>query len=191
MAKTQEVIKHFTREEYLDLEKNAEIKHEFFKGEIFAMAGGTFNHAALGVNVVTAFKIKLCGKCCTPINSDMRIETSNGLITYPDAAIFCGIPELTENQCALLNPVVIIEVLSPSTRHYDETAKFALYRSIPSFKDYLLIDSEKVFVSHFRRIDNNEWILHDYFDLTDSIKINSINETIYLHEIYDGISFDS
>lgn len=190
MVKTQERIKRFTREAYFDLEKSAEIKHEFFNGEIFAMSGGTFNHAAIGVNVVTTFKIKLRGKCCKPTNSDMRIETPSGLITYPDAAIFCGTPELTENQCALLNPVVIIEVLSPSTRHYDESAKFALYRSIPSFKDYLLIDSEKVFVSHFRKIENNEWVLHDYFDLTDSIVISSVNETIYLHEIYDSVEFN-
>jgi Uma2 family endonuclease len=190
MLKRQEAVNYITRDEYFELENKSDIKHEFFDGEIFAMSGGSFNHAAIGVNVVTAFKIKLRGKCCTPTNSDMRIETPNGLITYPDAAVFCGSPELTENQCALLNPVVIIEVLSPSTRRYDESGKFALYRSIPSFQDYLLIDSEKVFVQHFRKIDNDEWLLHDYYNLADSIVINSIQETIYLHEIYDGIFHD-
>ncbi len=154
------------------------------------MSGGTFNHAAIGVNVVTAFKIKLRGKCCTPTNSDMRIETPNGLITYPDTAVFCGTPELTENQFALLNPVVIIEVLSPTRRRYDESSKFALYRSIQSFQDYLLIDSEKVFIQHFRKINVDEWLLHDYHHLADSIVISSINETIHLHEIYDGIFHD-
>ncbi len=190
MKKTQSTQQYFTREEYFALEETTEIKHEFYNGEIFAMSGGTFNHATIGVNVVTAFKIKLCAKCCTPTNSDMRIETPNGLITYPDAAVFCGQPELTENKCALINPVVIIEVLSPSTRRYDEGGKFALYRSIPTFQDYLLIDSEKIFVQHFRKIDNSEWILHDYFDLTDSIILNSIQETIHLHEIYEGLQYN-
>jgi Uma2 family endonuclease len=190
MIKKKEAINYITRDEYFELENKSDIKHEFLDGEIFAMSGGSFNHAAIGVNVVTAFKIKLRGKCCTPTNSDMRIETPNGLITYPDAAVFCGSPELTENQCALLNPVVIIEVLSPSTRRYDEGSKFTLYRSIPSFQDYLLIDSEKVFVQHFRKIDNDEWLLHDYHNLADSIVINSIQETIYLHEIYDSIQYD-
>jgi Uma2 family endonuclease len=190
MLKRQETINYITRDEYFELEKTAEIRHEFYNGEIFAMSGGTFNHAAIGVNVVTAFKIKLRGKCCTPTNSDMRIETPTGLITYPDAAVFCGTPELTENQCALLNPVVIIEVLSPSTRRYDEGSKFTLYRSIPSFQDYLLVDCEKVFVQHYRKINADEWLLHDYHNLADSIVINSINETICLNEIYDGIFHD-
>ncbi len=190
MLKRQDAINYITREEYFELENKSDIKHEFFNGEIFAMSGGTFNHAAIGANTVTAFKIKLRGKCCTPTNSDMRIETPDGLITYPDAAIFCGSPELTENQCALLNPVVIIEVLSPSTRRYDESGKFTLYRSIPSFQDYLLVDSEKVFVQHFHKISHNEWLLHDYVDLTDSIELSSIQSTIYLHEIYDGIQYD-
>lgn len=190
MLKRKEAINYITREEYFELENKSDIKHEFFKGEIFAMSGGSFKHARISGNTFSAFNVKLRGKCCTPTNSDMRIETPNGLITYPDAAIFCGSPELTENQCALLNPVVIIEVLSPSTRRYDESGKFALYRSIPSFQDYLLIDSEKVFVQHFRKINADEWLLHDYFDLADAIVLNSIQETIYLHEIYDGIQYD-
>ncbi|MEI7838987.1 MAG: Uma2 family endonuclease [Methylococcaceae bacterium] len=190
MKKIQSTLNAFTRDEYFALEKSAEIKHEFFNGEIFAMSGGSFNHARISGNTFSAFNVKLRGKCCTPTNSDMRIETPNGLITYPDAAIFCGTPELTENQCALLNPVVIIEVLSPSTRRYDEGGKFTLYRSIPSFQDYLLIDSEKVFVQHFHKISHNEWLLHDYVDLSDSIVLNSIQETIHLHEIYDGIQYD-
>jgi Uma2 family endonuclease len=185
----QPAIKYLTRDDYFNQEETAEIKHEFFQGEIFSMSGGTFNHAAIGTNTVTALKIKLRGKCCQPTNSDMRIETPNGLITYPDAAVFCGEPELTENQCALLNPVVIVEVLSPSTRRYDTSEKFALYRSIPSFRDYLLIDSEKVFVQHFRKTENNEWILHDYVDLTDTIYLGSIQETLSLSDIYESITF--
>lgn len=184
---TQTVSQQLTRDDYYRLEETAEQKHEFYQGEIFAMSGGTFNHAAISLNVVTALKTKLRGKSCQPTNSDMRIETPEGLITYPDAAVYCGKPELTENQCSLLNPVIIIEVLSPSTRRYDKIDKFTLYRAISSFQDYLLIDSEKIAVQHYRKSEPNEWILHDYLNITDSIYLKSIQETFSLIEMYDGI----
>lgn len=185
----QTALKYLTREDYFALEETSEEKHEFYQGEIFAMAGGTFNHSAISVNIVTALKQKLRGKFCQPTSSDMRVETPNGLITYPDATIFCGKPELTENQCALLNPLVIIEVLSPSTRRYDQSDKFLLYRSIPSFTDYLLVDSEKVHVQHFRKTGLHEWLLHEYFDVQDVIDFNNIQVSVSLTEIYEAIEF--
>lgn len=180
-----------TREDYFALEETSAEKHEFYQGEIFAMAGGTFNHAAISVNIVSALKQKLRGKSCQPTSSDMRIETPNGLISYPDATIFCGKPELTENQCALLNPKVIIEVLSPSTRLYDQSDKFLLYRAIPSFTDYLLIDSEKVHVQHFRKMGLHEWLLHEYFEMPDMIDFKAIQLTVSLTEIYETIVFSA
>lgn len=185
----QTVMKPLTRDEYFELEEISKEKHEFFNGEIFAMSGGTFNHAKISGNAFASFSLKLRGKCCQPMNSDMRVETPNGLITYPDAIIFCGEPELTENQCALRNPVVLIEVLSPSARAYDANGKFALYRSIPTFQDYLLIDAEKMFVQHFRKTENNEWVLHDYFESHETIYLSSIQESISLSEIYDNVIF--
>lgn len=182
-------IQYFTRENYFAFEETSEEKHEFFRGEIFAMSRGTFNHAEIILNVTTHLKNKLRGKSCRPINSEMKIETPNGLITYPDAAVFCGKPDLTSNQCALLNPVVIIEVLSPSTRRYDQSDKFLLYRSIETFKDYILIDSEKIYVQHFRKIEQNEWILHEYVDLKDEVYLASIQENLNLLEIYENIVF--
>jgi len=185
---TSTATQYLSRDEYFALD-NAEEKYEFYQGEIFAMTGGTFNHAKISGNTFSAFNVKLRGKCCQATNSDMRVETPTGLITYPDVTVFCGKPELTENQCSLLNPVVIIEVLSPSTRRYDSSDKFTLYRSIATFKDYLLIDSEKIFVQHFRKIENNEWVLHDYLDVNEAIYLNSIEEAISLMEIYDNIGF--
>jgi Uma2 family endonuclease len=183
----QVALKHYTRDEYFNLEEIADQKYEFFGGEIFAMSGGTFNHAAIGANVFTALRIKLRGKSCQSTNSDMRIETPSGLITYPDISVFCGKPELSNNQCSLLNPVVIIEVLSPSTRRYDQSDKFLLYRSIATFQDYLLIDSEKVHVQYFHKIKQYDWTLHEYFNLNESIELKSIQETLNLTEIYEGI----
>lgn len=183
----QTVVHNITREQYFALEETAGVKHEYFQGEIFAMAGGTYSHAAISVNIVSALKVRLRGKTCQPTNSDMRIETLSGLITYPDAAVFCGKPQLTDNQCALLNPIVIVEVLSPTTRRYDQSDKFLLYRAIPSFLDYVLVDSEKIHIQHFRKTENNEWILHDYFDLQETLPLGSIQETLPLTEIYEGV----
>jgi len=108
-------LKYQNREEYFTFDETSEEKHEFYQGEIFAMARGTFNHSRISGKAFSALEVKLRGKSCQPTNSGMKIETPKGLITYPDAAVFCGKPELTSNQCALLNPVVIIEVLSSST----------------------------------------------------------------------------
>lgn len=91
----QPELKNISRQAYYFLEETAEVKHEYYQGEIFAMTGGTFNHAAIGVNIITALKARLRGKPCQPTNSDMRIETPDGFITYPDAAVFCGGPQLT------------------------------------------------------------------------------------------------
>ena len=185
----QTVLKYLTCEDYYALEETSVEKHEFYQGEVFAMSGGTFNHATIGVNIVTALKQKLRGKSCQPTSSDMRIERQKGLITYPDATIFCGKPQLTENQCALLNPKVIFEVLSPSTRQYDQSDKFLLYREIPSFTDYVLIDSEKVHVQHFRKTGVHEWLLHEYFEAQDAIDFHSLELTLSLAEIYEEIVF--
>jgi Uma2 family endonuclease len=185
----QTALKTITREEYFAMEETATEKHEFFQGEIFAMSGGTFNHNRISGNAFSALMIRLRGKCCQPTNSDMRVETPSGLITYPDVSVYCGKPELTDNQCALLNPVLIVEVLSPSTRLYDQSDKFSLYRSIPSFTDYLLIDSEKIHVQHFHKAKENEWVLHEYFALNDSVDLSAIAITLTLSEFYENINF--
>jgi Uma2 family endonuclease len=185
----QTAIHYYTREEYLTLEATSQEKHEFYHGEIFAMAGGTFNHAEISGNVYSTLRTKLRNQPCRPTNSDMRIGTPSGLMTYPDVAIFCGQPELIDNQRTLLNPVVIIEVLSPSTRGYDQGDKFRLYRSIATFRAYLLIDSECVHLQQFHRSAAHEWILHEYTDLTEIIYLCSIDESLSLAEIYENIHF--
>jgi len=185
----QTAIHYHTREEYLTLEETSQEKHEFYHGEIFAMAGGTFNHAEISGNVFSTLRTKLRNQSCRPTNSDMRIGTPSGLMTYPDVAIFCGQPELIDDQRTLLNPVVIIEVLSPSTRGYDQGDKFRLYRSIATFRDYLLIDSECVHVQQFHRSTPHEWILHEYTDLTEIIYLSSLDESLSLAEIYENIDF--
>lgn len=180
----------YLREDYLAFDDTAEMKHEFYQGEIFAMAGGTFNHAKISGQTFSTLSVKLRGKSCGVMNSDLRLSTPSGLDTYPDLSAFCGKPILTDNQRTLLNSVMIIEVLSPSTRRYDQSDKFTLYRSIPTFSDYLLVDSEKIYVQHFHKVGNYEWLLHEYFELTDNIYLSSLSESISLVEMYEGVTFD-
>lgn len=176
-----------TRTEYLQLELRSGNKHQFYQGEVFAMTGGTFNHSSLGGNILTCLKNRLRDTSCEPMNGDMRVQTGSGLDTYPDISIYCAAPELTDNDSTLLNPVVIFEVLSPSTRSYDRGDKFAHYRTIPALMDYVLVDAENLSVEHFRKIDNEEWLLHVYTNITDIINLNSINKTLGLDEIYENI----
>lgn len=178
-----------SREDYLKLEKASTEKHEFYQGQVFAMAGGTFQHARIGLNVTTELAVRLRGKPCQPINSDMRITTPSGLNTYPDASVYCGQPELIDHHKTLLNPVLIVEVLSLSTRSYDRGDKFHHYRSIPNLRDYLLIDSETILVEHYQRMGIYEWNLHEYRQLTDILNLDSIKESLIVSVFYEGIEW--
>lgn len=176
------------RDNYLALEKQDSIRHQFLDGEVFAMTGGTFNHAAIAGNVFSALSHRAGGKPCRPMNSDMRIHTPSGLDTYPDVSVFCGKPELADEQRTLLNPVVIFEVLSPSTRSYDRGDKFVHYRSIPSLRDYVIVDSETMAVEHFRHSpDGREWVLHEYREPPDTLPLPAIDVELPLAEIYRDI----
>lgn len=160
---------HANREEYLEYDSVSEQKHEYYQGEIFAMSGGTFNHSAISTNVTSALSNLLNNTPRRPMNSDMRVATPSGLDTYPDISVFCGDPELTDNDCTLRNPALLIEVLSPSTKNYDRGDKFLHYRSIYSLQDYLLIDSESIHVEHYQRQNANEWLLHEYRQLDEEL----------------------
>ncbi len=178
-----------SREDYLKLDAQSNIRHEFYQGEIFAMTGGTFNHAKVSLNISTCLQTQLHGKPCQPMNSDMRVQTPSGLDTYPDISIYCGQPELDDKQHTLLNPVVIIEVLSPSTRNDDRGKKFTLYRSIPCLQDYILVEPEQYLVEHFRKIDHGDWVFHEYLQISDQVQITAIDQPLSLSDIYEGIVF--
>ncbi len=185
------VKKTYSLEEYLALEAKSEDKHEYYKGEIFAMAGGTFRHAQIAENVFVALRRRLKGKPCQPKSSEMRLQTPSGLYTYPDASVYCGKPELSEAQTELKNPVVIVEVLSASTRSYDRGEKFRLYRTIESFREYVLVESESVFVEHYSKQETGEWVLREYASRSDEITLRAIEETLSLQEIYEEVSFET
>lgn len=174
-----------SREDYLLLEAQSDIKHEFLAGQMYAMVEGTFNHARIAGNLFASLRQLLRGKPCQPMNSDMRVHTPSGLDTYPDVSVYCGQVELNDKQTTLLNPVLLVEVLSPSTREYDRSSKFAHYRSIPSLQDYLLVDPEAVSVEHFHRLKRDEWLLRVYSQLNDVLILDTLGIRLPLSEFYD------
>lgn len=177
-----------SQKEYLEWEKTNERKHEYFKGEIFAMAGASPRHIKIHSNLFIAIGTRLKDNPCQPYGSDMRIHIpENTLYTYPDLAIICGdfIPSPTDDDSAIL-PTVIIEILSASTQNYDRGEKFKLYRDIPSLKEYLLVDSESVLVEAFRINPNGNWELEEIKSAVGSLKIQSVGIEIPLKDIYAG-----
>lgn len=134
-------IPHLTPLEYLAVERAAPTKSEFYDGEMFAMAGGTAVHSLIGTNAAIEFGNKLRGKKCVPYNADLRIQVqATGLFTYPDLSVICGPLQFADaDDDTVLNPSVLVEVLSPSTEAYDRGQKFLQYRQIPTLREYLLV----------------------------------------------------
>jgi Uma2 family endonuclease len=129
-----------TYADYLALEASSNVRHEFLDGQIYAMAGGTPEHAALAAAVITLIGPQLRGGECRPYNSDLRVRTPTGLTTYPDVTVICGRREIDGgDSLAVTNPALIVEVLSRSTEEYDSGAKFEHYRSVPSLREYVLV----------------------------------------------------
>jgi Uma2 family endonuclease len=180
--------KKFTIEEYLEIENAATEKHEYYQGEIFAMSGAKLTHVQITTNLLAGLKNKLKGRSCQPYNSDLRIHIPhNTLFTYPDISIICGEPETRNNdQYNALNPTAIIEVLSPSTKNYDRGEKFRLYRDIDTLKEYILVDSESIFVEQFYINSKGNWELEEIKVLHASLAFRSIEISFEMKEIYEG-----
>ncbi len=184
----QRQFDYITEEEYREGEEISTVKHEWLDGEVFAMAGGTFNHATICTNVAAAAKEALRGKPCKARSSEMRVKAeSNGKEVYPDAVIFCPPSRFVgKGDSALLTPKVIFEVLSDSTQNYDRTGKFALYKTIPTFEEYILIEQDRVWVEHFSRQGAN-WVHRSYDGRGEVIELDSVGIELSLADIYDEL----
>ena len=192
MSAITEIKRKYTQDEYLESERKADFKSEYYKGEIVAMSGASFHHNKIMVNFLTLLSLKLRGKNCSPYGSDLRVHIpANSLYTYPDISIVCGKEEsIDKNFDTLLNPVFLAEILSPSTSDYDTGGKFALYRSIESLKEYWTISSFEYRLQRFVQNDaNNTWILSETTNLSDSAQLESLSLTIALKELYEGVKF--
>lgn len=179
--------RHYTIEEYLELEDAATEKHEYYQGEIFAMSGNKMQHNIVTTNISGTLLAKLKGKPCQPYGSDTRVHIEkNSLFTYPDISVICGDPVSRNNDdMNILNPTVIFEVASQSTRNYDREAKFTLYRDIPSLRGYIMVEPEQIRVEAFFINAAGKWELTDLRSIDDILHLPVIGTLLTLKEIYD------
>ncbi len=184
----------YTLEEYLELDKNSEEKYEYFDGEIFDMAGGSPSHARVGGNVYFLFQQKLRSRNCEAFNSDMRVKVPAALpYRYPDVSVVCGEPVFEElnGQEMLVNPVLIVEVLSPSTAAYDLKDKFSAYQSIDSFREYLIVSQDRPHVIQHVRQSKGRWLRIEIEGLDGEVALESVKVTLPLSEIYERVNFQT
>jgi Uma2 family endonuclease len=174
-------------QEYLEIERKAEYKSEYYQGGMFAMAGARLPHNRIAMHAGALLDLQLRGRPCEVFGSDMRVRVSQtGLYTYPDVSAVCGEPQLEDDQLdTLLNPVLIIEVLSPSTEAYDRGRKFEQYRTIPSLMQYVLIASERVYVDVYTRDQDGRWILTSAWKPEDIVQLTSVECSMQIADLYD------
>jgi Uma2 family endonuclease len=174
---------------YLEEERKALNKSEYYRGEIFAMAGATEEHNAIVGAILGELYGFLKGKPCKVYPSDLRVHNNeNTLYTYPDVVVVCGKVEFIDDQFdTILNPTVLIEVLSPATENYDRGTKFKLYRTIPSLKNYILISSTEYAAEIFTRKENDEWVLNTTKGSDGHIYISSIDYNLSLTDVYSQV----
>jgi Uma2 family endonuclease len=181
-----------TEKDFLEFERESTEKHQFIKGEVFAMSGASIPHNVIAINVTGEVINKLKGKKCRPFGSDLRIyNPASSQYTYPDLSIICGKIETTDDKFdTVTNPTVLFEILSPSTRNYDLGSKFELYRQIPSLKNYVTIDSQAISVILWTKNDDKSWLMIEKKSLDESIFIESIDVLLKLSSIYEEVNLD-
>src|SRR5215475_14641322 len=176
----------YTPEEYLARERQAECKSEYYAGDIFAMAGASRWHNLIVANVIRELSLQLKGRPCTTYASDMRVKVSpTGLYTYPDVTVVCGEAQFEDpQQDTLLNPTLIVEVLSESTEAYDRGGKLAHYRKLDSLLEYVLITQTKSHLEHYTRQPDNRWLLEEAEGLHGTVHLPAIDCHLSLAEVY-------
>ncbi len=189
----------YALEEYLELERSAELRSEFVDGEIFAMAGESGRHGDISASLLSSIVAGLRGSDCRARTKDTKVKSGalskkfgKGMISYPDIVVICGEPEYHDkHKDVILNPKVVIEVLSESTEDFDRGTKFMRYRSFnDTLTDYILVSQDKPLIEHFIRQTNGDWLLKEYKGLKTEFQIESISCLLTLPEIYDRVEFD-
>jgi Uma2 family endonuclease len=183
----------YTLEEYLALERESEVKYEYWDGEIFAMSGGTLAHDVIMVNTGNHLQALLMDKSCRFFSNNMQIKVPAAPpYRYADGSVVCGKIEVERFNGAdlLINPVLIIEVLSPSTEAYDRGDKFTYYKSIPSFREYLLIAQHRPHITHYVKSENGKWDYEEANDLDATIYLTTLECTLALSEVYANVEFN-
>lgn len=193
MVAAQKPRTRFSAAEYLALEEEAEYRSEYYQGEIFAMSGGTANHNRIALNIAAGLSSALRGKPCEAFINDMRLQvTRRQLYTYPDVMVVCGGGEFVHGRTdTITNPVLIVEVLSPSTEAYDRGKKFEFYRSIEGFQEYILVDQQRMHIERYRPLGLGRWELTT-LDATDEVlSLTSVGVDLTLASIYERVDLES
>ncbi|MFL6230879.1 MAG: Uma2 family endonuclease [Pyrinomonadaceae bacterium] len=178
-----------TSEEYLAMERQAEYKSEYLNGETFAMVGASRKHNLIAGNVFGELREQLKGKSCEAYTNDMRVKvSSNGLYTYPDVVVVCGEPQFEDGYIdTLLNPTLLVEVLSESTESYDRGKKSGFYRTIDSLGEYLLVAQDEYRVEQFVKQGDGRWLLTDIHSPDGTVELTSIGCRLALKDVYDRV----
>ena len=185
-------VPFYTPEQYIELEKTSEFKSEYLSGQIFAMAGGSPEHSAIGNNIGREMGNLLKREPCQVFNSDLRVTImQSGLMTHPDVSVVCGEQHrhpLDKN--SIINPTVLFEVLSPTTEAYDRGEKWAHYRRLDSLQEYILVSQNKARVEQYVRQDDSSWKFRAVEGLAASLFLPSLGCSLPLSEVYDKVSLD-
>lgn len=180
-----------TPEQYLEIERAAEFRNEYYSGRMYAMSGGSARHGFIIANCVRELGNQLKMGPCRVASSDLRVRVSpGGLYTYPDVVVVCGEPQYADGRIdTLLNPVLIVEVLSPSTEAYDRGFKFTQYRKLESLQEYVLVSQGEPRVEVFCRQSTGDWLLSDCAGLEATCRLDRVGCALALAEIYDKVTF--
>lgn len=184
--------KTYTLDEYRALEEKAEFKNEYDDGEILPMSGGTIDHNRIVRNFVSILDTAFRQKPYEVFTSGLRLWIpQRRKATYPDVMVIAGDPVFNDNRSdEILNPCLIVEVLSKSTEGYDRGKKFLYYRSIPEFKEYLLVSQEEYFIEHYRKTGEGQWLLQEYRGHEKEIALESVGVSLVLKDVYQGVNLE-
>ena len=183
----------YTLDEYRALEETAEFRSEYHDGEIISMIGGTIDHNRIVRNLVSILYTLFRQKPYEVFTSDLRLwipKYRKG--TYPDVMVIAGEPVFNDNRTdEILNPCLIVEVLSKSTEGYDRGDKFFYYRSIPEFQEYLLVNQSEYFIEHYLKTGDGQWLLQEYRGNQKEINLQSVGVSLLVNDIYEGVNIES
>jgi Uma2 family endonuclease len=186
---TAQPKQYITEQEYIEFERASATKHEYYAGQIYAMTGASRTHNLIAGNTLASLHTQLRRKPCQIFPSDMRVKIQKtGLHTYPDLVIICGEPQFTDDALdTLINPIVLIEILSPSTERYDRGMKSQHYRTIETLQDYILIEQDHYHIEYYSRQGNGQWLLQEATGIEARITIPSIGSTLLLEDVYEKV----
>lgn len=189
---SQQIRPYITPQEYLAIERKAEYKSEYLHGEIFAMGGASRKHNLVAGNIFGELRQQLKNRQCEAYMGDMRVKvTAAGLYTYPDVVVVCGEPKFEDQHVdTLLNPTLLVEVLSQSTERYDRIAKSSYYRTLESLAEHLLVAQDEIRLEQYVKQADGQWLLVEYHSLDNNVELQSIGCSLALRDVYDKVPID-